>query len=65
MSAIGQPASILGIITVLSGESIAALSAMKCTPQKTITLAGLSAAAWLKANESPVISATACTSSLW
>ena len=31
-----QPASRSGISTVFSGERIAAVSAMKCTPQKTI-----------------------------
>ncbi len=65
MSAIGQPASRRGSRTVFSGERIDALSAMKWTPQKTITSAGVFAASWESPRESPVMSAISCTSSLW
>ena len=34
---------------------MAAVSAMKWTPQKTMTSAGLAAASWLRPSESPVI----------
>jgi len=44
MSAMGQPASSRGSRTVLSGERMAADSAMKWTPQKTMTSASVRAA---------------------
>ena len=65
MSAIGQPASSRGSRTVFSGERIAALSAMKWTPQKTITSAVVFAASCESPSESPVMSAISCTSSRW
>ena len=53
-SASEQPASGSGISTVFSGESTAAVSAMKWTPQKAITEAP-EAAAWRESpSESPV-----------
>ena len=53
MSAIGQPASSSGNSTVLCGARIAAVSAMKWTPQKTISSAGVAAALRLSSSESP------------
>ena len=48
-----QPASGSGISTVFSGQTIAAVSAMKWTPQKTIASASV-AAAWRESpSESP------------
>jgi hypothetical protein len=48
-----QPARGSGISTVFSGERIAAVSAMKWTPQKTIVPASV-AAAWRESpSESP------------
>ena len=44
LAASEQPASVSGISTVFSGERIAAVSAMKWTPQKTITSASVLAA---------------------
>ena len=41
VSASEHPAARSGRRTVFVGERIAAVSAMKCTPQKTITSAGL------------------------
>ena len=48
-----QPASRSGKSTFLSGERIAAVSAMKWTPQKTITSASVAAAWRERPNESP------------
>ena len=45
-SASEQPASGSGISTVFSGQRIDAVSAMKCTPQKTIVSASVAAACW-------------------
>ena len=65
VSARAQPASKRGSRTVFSGERIEALSAMKCTPAKTMTSAFVFAASKLSASESPVKSAISCTSSRW
>jgi len=43
-SASEQPASRSGRSTVLSGERMLAVSAMKCTPQNTIASASVDAA---------------------
>ena len=51
--------------TVLSGDRIAAVSAMKCTPQKTIESASVDAASRERPSESPTKSATSCTSGTW
>jgi hypothetical protein len=64
-SANEQPARASGINTVLSGDRIFAVSAMKWTPQKTIVDASLVAAMRLSANESPVWSATSWISGSW
>ena len=55
MSAIEQPAARFGRITACSGsESRSAVSAMKCTPQKTIASAsGCAFAAFASWKESP------------
>jgi len=52
-SASEQPASRSGIRTVLSGDRIDAVSAMKCTPQNAMTEASVRAARWLSPSESP------------
>ena len=52
-SASEQPASRSGISTRLSGERIEAVSAMKCTPQKTIVEASAAAAWRERPSESP------------
>ena len=52
-SAIGQPARRSGISTSFSGERIFAVSAMKWTPQKTITSASVAAASCDSPSESP------------
>ncbi len=52
-SAIGHPAFRSGISTVFSGESTLAVSAMKCTPQKTMTSASVAAASCDRPSESP------------
>src|SRR2546427_642243 len=44
LSAREHPASMSGMSTVRSGERILAVSAMKCTPQKTMTSASVAAA---------------------
>ena len=62
MCAIGQSAAGSGMSTVLSGERILALSAMKLTPQKTSVRLGSVAASCARANESPTWSASSCTS---
>ena len=52
-SASEQPASRSGISTVLSGDRIEAVSAMKCTPQKAMT-SSVESAAWRESpSESP------------
>jgi len=48
-----QPASRSGSSTRLSGDRIAAVSAMKCTPAKMMTLAGVCAAWRERPRESP------------
>ena len=48
--------------TVLSGFRIAAVSAMKYTPQNAITWASTFVARRASSRESPVKSATSCTS---
>ena len=60
-----QPASRSGMSTVFSGERIAAVSAMKCTPQKTIASASVLAASRESPSESPTKSATSWTSGTW
>ena len=60
-----QPASGSGISTVFSGERMEAVSAMKCTPQKTITSASVEAASRESPSESPMWSATSWTSGTW
>jgi hypothetical protein len=70
MSAIEQPAERSGRTTLTSsGVSTSAVSAMKCTPQKTrnsLPRRALSAAAiWLSFRLSPVRSAWRTTSSCW
>jgi len=62
MSAMGQPASATGSSTVRPGARIAAVSAMKCTPQNTMTSASTAAARRDNSSESPVKSAMSCTS---
>ena len=52
-SAKEQPASRSGISTVLSGHRIDAVSAMKCTPQKTMTEPSAFAASRERPSESP------------
>ena len=64
-SASEQPASRSGSSTVLSGLRIEAVSAMKCTPQKAITSASVSAALRERPSESPTKSATSWTSGTW
>ena len=53
MAAMGHNAPLEGISTVFSGESILALSAMKSTPQNTITSASVFDARMLRSSESP------------
>ena len=67
MSAIEQPASMLGSTTCWWGaERISAASAMKWTPQKTMYWdSGRPAAYWASANESPRSSANWMMSSRW
>jgi hypothetical protein len=57
-----QPASGSGMRTRFSGERIEAVSAMKWTPQKTITSASVLAAWRERPRESPMWSATSWTS---
>ena len=64
-SASEQPASGSGSSTVFSGERIEAVSAMKCTPQKTIVSASVAAACCERPSESPTKSATSWTSGTW
>ena len=67
MSAIEQPAARSGRITFCASEvRMSALSAMKCTPQKTMySASGRAAASRASLNESPVTSANWITSSRW
>src|SRR5208283_3028096 len=65
ISAMGQEASISERSTVFSGESIDALSAIKSTPQKTMTSQSIAAAFRESSRESPTKSAMSCTSPLW
>ncbi len=67
MSAIEQPAARSGSTTCCVGAvRMSALSAMKCTPQKTTNSAsGRAAACCASLNESPVTSANWITSSRW
>ena len=60
-----QPASRSGSSTVFSGERIFAVSAMKWTPQNTITSAFVSAACAESASESPTRSATSWIQGTW
>ena len=60
-----QPASRSGISTVFSGERIAAVSAMKWTPQKAMTGASVAAPSRESPSESPTKSATSWTSGTW
>ena len=62
MSAMGQPASGSGRRTVFSGARMAAVSAMKWTPQKTMVPASQPAAFRLSSRESPTKSAASWTS---
>jgi hypothetical protein len=64
-SAREQPASRSGTTTVRSGFTILAVSAMKWTPQKTITSRSTRFAAWASARESPTKSARSWISSSW
>jgi len=53
-AAIEQPAARSGRITFWAGPvRMSALSAMKCTPQKTIVSACAAAACWESPSESP------------
>ncbi len=67
MSAIEQPAARSGSTTFCASEvRMSALSAMKCTPQKTMySASGRAAASRASLNESPVTSANWITSSRW
>ncbi len=67
MSAIEQPAARSGSTTCCRAEvRMSALSAMKCTPQKTMySASGRAAASRASLKESPVTSANAMTSSRW
>lgn len=60
-----QPASGSGCKTVFSGARMAAVSAMKATPQKTITAASVAAAWRDSSSESPTKSARSWISGLW
>ena len=65
MSAIGHPAFGSGSRTVRSGQRRAAVSAMKWTPQTTITWASFFAASRAIARLSPTKSAMSWTSGTW
>ena len=60
-----QPAARSGSSTVLSGERIFAVSAMKWTPQNTIVSASVAAAWPERASESPTKSATSWIHGTW
>ena len=64
-SASEQPARWSGISTVFSGDRILAVSAMKCTPQKTMVSSGAAAAIRDSASESPTWSATSWIAGSW
>jgi hypothetical protein len=64
-SASEQPASASGISTVLSGERIFAVSAMKCTPQNTMVSCGAVAAIRDRASESPTWCAMSWMAGTW
>jgi hypothetical protein len=64
-SASEQPASRSGSRTVLPGERIEAVSAMKWTPQKAMTSASVSAARRESPSESPTKWATSWISGTW
>ena len=64
-SASEQPASRSGSRTVLSGQRIDAVSAMKCTPQNAIVSAPAAAACCDRPSESPTKSATSWISGTW
>ena len=64
-SASEHPASISGIRTVLSGQMIFAVSAIKWTPQKIIISASVFAAFLANSKESPIKSAISCISGDW
>ena len=51
--------------TVFCGLRIAAVSAMKWTPQKTMFAASVAAASRESPRESPTKCATSCTSGTW
>ena len=65
VSASEQPARSSGMITVLSGLRILAVSAMKCTPQNTMVDWGTVAATRESASESPTWCATSWISGTW
>ena len=60
-----QPAPRSAISTVLSGQRIEAVSAMKWTPQNSITSESVFAAWRERPSESPTKSATSCSSGSW
>ena len=62
MSAIGQPALMSGMSTVLSGQRISRGLRHEVNPQKTITIAAVAAALRESSRESPTKSAMSCTS---
>jgi hypothetical protein len=64
-SASEQPAFASGISTRFCGARILAVSAMKCTPQKTMVDCGAVAAIRDSASESPTWCATSCISGSW
>ena len=63
ISAMGQPAVLSGKMIFFCGESIAADSAIKCTPQNTTMSALFFAAIFASSSESPQKSAISCISS--
>ena len=65
MLAMGQPARVSGMSTVLCGDRILAVSAMKCTPQKRMAELSVAAALRDSSSESPTKSAASCTSGRW
>ncbi len=60
----GQPASTSGRSTVFPGARTAAVSAMKWTPQKTMSSASRPAALRLSSSESPTKSSASWTSGI-
>ncbi len=60
-----HPAFRSGIRTFFSGLIIAAVSAIKCTPQNKIVLWSVFAACLASPKESPTKSATSWTSGTW